>query len=90
MAGRRLAAAIQVDSVVKRSHSVTTMVWHATLDARTIPQCRVAHGHSFNATTIPVIGYPGTVNQYCRCISVPGEQTPQNVTSVMGSLTNLS
>jgi hypothetical protein len=60
--------------------------WKAQLDERTIPQCRAAHGHSFDASQIPVIGWPGAVNSYCRCSAEPGEVTVPDVDSAVGAL----
>lgn len=41
--------------------------WKATLDSRTSADCRWANGRNFNALVPPVIGYPGTVHESCRC-----------------------
>lgn len=41
--------------------------WHATLDSRTSPECKEAHGRNFNIGERPAIGYPGAVHPHCRC-----------------------
>lgn len=41
--------------------------WQATLDERTSPECRAAHGKNFLLTQLPAIGLPGAVHPHCRC-----------------------
>lgn len=61
----RRKAAKSVDSAAARYG--VTLGWHATLDARTSPECRAAHGKNFDALKRPEIGYPGSVHASCRC-----------------------
>lgn len=53
--------------------------WKATLDARTSVDCRWANGRNFNALVPPVIGWPGTVHESCRCRPVPPYPTRKRV-----------
>ncbi len=45
--------------------------WNAKIDARTTEECRAANGRNFYAYSPPVIGYPGAVHLYCRCVPGP-------------------
>lgn len=69
----RAEAVEAVDREAKRQRQAGTIGriligWHATLDDRTTPLCRAAHGRNFYADTPPQIGYPGTQHGgQCRC-----------------------
>lgn len=65
-AQRRTDAARQVADAMARISEVR-LGWYATLDERTSPECRRAHGRNFNPKRIPRIGYPGSVHPHCRC-----------------------
>jgi len=56
-----------------------TLGWYSRRDARTSEECRVAHGHNFEALVVPVIGYPGAVHTHCRCWPGPKHQTNVSV-----------
>lgn len=62
---RRRAVVEQVDAASARYGPV--LGWKATLDARTTPECRNAHGSNFRADRPPSIGYPGATHPRCRC-----------------------
>jgi hypothetical protein len=47
------------------------LIWDATLDKNTTPECAAADGLTFTASTPPIIGYPGAVHVQCRCDSEP-------------------
>jgi hypothetical protein len=74
---RRWQAAAWVDGAALRhgrpfidaaTGTATRLVgWHATLDARTSPECRAANGANFPANRPPSIGWPGAVHPHCRC-----------------------
>lgn len=67
----------QVAAVVEEQvhrHGLT-LGWHATLDALTSDDCRVAHGCNFDATKIPLVGWPGAAHPTCRCR--PGKPWPR-------------
>lgn len=61
----RRRAALAVDAAARRYGA--TLGWHATLDARTTPECRAAHGKNFDVGQRPAIGWPGSVHANCRC-----------------------
>jgi hypothetical protein len=45
--------------------------WYSKMDARTTAECRAADHRNFHATQPPVIGYPGSVHMFCRCVPGP-------------------
>ena len=45
--------------------------WNTVLDARTSADCRAANGKNFYASSVPLIGYPGSVHPHCRCYAGP-------------------
>lgn len=57
--------------------------WYATLDDRTSPDCRKAHGRNFDPNRVPPIGFPGTVHPSCRCR--PGPPFPSSRNGQQGS-----
>lgn len=62
---RRAEIARQVAEVAKVHGPL--LGWYAKMDARTSAECRAANGKNFDAETVPVIGYPGSVHPNCRC-----------------------
>lgn len=44
--------------------------WKTVLDSRTSADCRAANGKNFYASSVPLIGYPGSVHPHCRCYAV--------------------
>lgn len=66
---RRLYAAHGVDEAASKNGKL--LGWYATIDARTTDDCRAANGRNFYATKPPVIGFPGGVHLFCRCIAGP-------------------
>lgn len=79
-AQNRRKRAKEIDAAAARYGA--TLGWHATLDARTSPECKAAHGRNFDVTTRPPIGYPGTVHPYCRCKPGKPFNTRQTVYSL--------
>lgn len=71
---RRMIMAARVEEESKKGPKNALLGWYATLDERTSPECRAADGRNFYPTKPPVIGYPGSVHLYCRC--VPGPAHP--------------
>lgn len=68
-AGRnRVASARTVDQAAAAHGPL--LGWKAVLDRRTDRQCRAANGRNFLANTPPLIGWPGTVHPFCRCMPV--------------------
>lgn len=61
------------------------MGWLAIQDDRTSPECRDASGRNFNPTTVPTIGYPGSVHPHCRCVAVPAWDTDSRVEDLSGT-----
>ncbi|WP_190824672.1 structural protein [Saccharopolyspora pogona] len=94
---KRERAASLVDSTAEREGvrqpatpggKVGTVVgWHATLDDRTDPDCRAAHGKNFIVERPPRIGLPGAVHPACRCVPVRAYRTRHLVGG--GQLPNL-
>lgn len=62
---KRVAAATAIDKIAGSTRR--KVGWYATLDSRTSPECRAAHGKNFFADRMPSIGYPGAVHPSCRC-----------------------
>lgn len=73
----RRAAAIATDNMARRYGA--TLGWHATLDARTTPECRAAHGKNFSVLQRPAIGWPGSVHRNCRCKPGPKFRSSETV-----------
>ena len=77
---RRVAAAQAVDKIA--ASNKRKVGWYATLDNRTSPECRAAHGKNFYSDRLPPIGYPGAVHPSCRCKPGPPHKTKDLVYSV--------
>jgi hypothetical protein len=45
--------------------------WNTVLDSHTSAECRAANGKNFYASSVPLIGYPGSVHPHCRCYPGP-------------------
>lgn len=63
--------------------------WYATLDSKTTPECRVAHGTNFSVDDPPSIGVPGALHAgRCRCS--PGMPFPygKKTETALGALAN--
>lgn len=69
---RRLTMARRADAMRRRHGPL--LGWYAEMDTRTTAECRAADGRNFEALKPPVIGYPGSVHMFCRC--VPGPPIP--------------
>jgi len=66
---QRAQAAQQVDMAAWSYGDL--LGWNTVLDARTSADCRAANGKNFYASSVPLIGYPGSVHPHCRCYPGP-------------------
>lgn len=62
---QRADAAAQVDMMSLTYGDL--LGWNAVMDSRTSKECRAANGKNFEASSVPLIGYPGSVHPHCRC-----------------------
>jgi hypothetical protein len=66
---QRAQAAMQVDMAAWTWGDM--LGWNTVLDSRTSADCRAANGANFRASSVPLIGYPGSVHPHCRCYAGP-------------------
>lgn len=75
--GRRFEMANRVDHQAILTGPL--IGWYSTLDSRTTPECKAAHGRNFKLDEPPRIGYPGSVHMRCRCKPGPPHRTTRLV-----------
>lgn len=64
----RAAAAGQTDMAAAEHGNL--LGWLAMRSAGTSAECRAASGKNYYASSMPDIGYPGSVHPHCRCLPV--------------------
>jgi len=79
----RAKAAAQVDSAAMTYGNL--LGWNTVLDARTSTECKAANGKNFEATAIPLIGWPGAVHPHCRCYPGPAHIGARMLPSAHGA-----
>lgn len=93
-ARERMAYKAEQEALRSKTHPVpgTTpgeVGWYATLDAKTTPECKAAHGTNFTVDDPPSIGVPGALHAgRCRCS--PGMPWPygKKTETALGVLAN--
>jgi hypothetical protein len=80
----RAAAAGKTDMAAAEHGNL--LGWNTILDSRASAECRSADGWNYYASSMPDIGYPGSVHPHCRCFPssphprgrlLPGSRPPR-------------
>lgn len=68
----------EIDSHRKNADLIKSILWLATLDTNTRPECRIRDGKQYSLDSnepvghsVPWLGGPGKVLQKCRCVAIP-------------------